>query len=274
MGGGCFCDRDFTVSEVEKIVKELRDSEKYVKKRYGYGLFQGKSCKIPTEDKSYKRFTEELNKAMRKYNINTCTRKSHFMAQIYWEGARFKTTLEYASGSGYNPGNHSAAKKHDHTKLGDGPRYKGRGLMQLTWRDTQMEYFEMILKESPALLGNKSIDILFDRGKLYKENYIYYSKSKKKRMTVIYDVDSASLIASNLYFSVDSAGWFWDKYKKYKGHNLNYYADFGGKYVNWISTLVNGGGNGKSNRKVYFEKLEKDVFKVKEECVNYDKIKK
>jgi len=295
----CFCDRDLELAELKLIVKQLRLSEK----KTSTSLFTDENCPLPSTDKTYERLLEELNKAFKTHNINSCIRKIHFFAQSYHETSRLETTLEYASGKGYDPGKHSESSKHDHTIVGDGPRYKGRGAMQLTWRDTQKKYFENIISKKPSLVGNIKIDDLFNRKKQYQEKYIYFktkldkkgqpiinSKGKKEREKIIdlIDVDSAGLLANNLFFAIDSAGWFWDVYKtieyekkaskeKYKEilhKNLNEVSDYGDKYLTIISKFVNGGGNGMAERQVYYNELKNNVFKFNTKCINRDKIKK
>ncbi|GAA4166627.1 hypothetical protein GCM10022217_40720 [Chryseobacterium ginsenosidimutans] len=297
--GKCFCDRDLELEELKLIVKQLRLSEKII----STSLFSDENCPLLNSDKTYDKLLEELNKTFSKYHINTCIRKIHFLSQSYHETSRLGTTLEYASGKGYDPGKHSESSAHGHTIVGDGPRYKGRGAMQLTWRDTQKEYFEYIISKNSPLVGNKKIDELFNRKKQYQEKYIYFkdkldkngkpiinSKGKKEREKVIdlIDVDSAGLLANNLFFAIDSAGWFWDIYKtieygskankeKYKEilhKNLNEVSDYGDKYLTIISKFVNGGGNGMAERHVYYNELKNNVFKFNTKCVNRSKIKK
>ncbi|AZA79801.1 DUF4280 domain-containing protein [Chryseobacterium sp. G0186] len=297
--GKCFCDRDLTLDELKLVVKQLRASEK----KKSTAIFADENCPLPESDATYERLLQEINTMFNTYHINTCIRKIHFFAQCYHETARLGTTLEYASGVGYDPGNHTESKQHGHTVVGDGPRYKGRGAMQLTWRDQQMEYFTYVISKKPQLVQGKKINDLFDRKKQYQEKYIYtrikldekgqpvLDKKKRKvkeKVVDLIDVDSAGLLANNLFFAIDSAGWFWDIYKtveysskanktKYKEilhKNLNEVSDYGDKYLSIISKFVNGGGNGMAERNVYYNELKTNVFKFNTKCINRDKIKK
>ncbi|WP_062055727.1 hypothetical protein [Aquimarina longa] len=243
--GECYCNRDLTTEEFKNIFTRIRKSEKL-----GNGILNHSNCAIPSDDKTFERLTEELNKTTKKYGINQCVQKMHFIAQLYWESARFTTGLEFADSSGYNPGQHDEAINNGNTQMGDGPKYKGRGFMQLTWRNSQIKYLKYAAKFDGDLKGKTDEEL-----ELRSNNYETY-------------------ISENLYYAMDSAGWFWSNYKKagskhseIKKKSLNEIALFGDKYINYISTLVNGGGNGKSERRKYYSLL-RNIFKYDFVCIN------
>ena len=245
----CYCYRDLTTREVKEIVIALRKSESSVYTGNDKdNLFFKDNCEIPEQDKTYEKFTVELNSIFKKYNINTCIRRIHFLAQIYHETDRLRTTKEYVTNASYAP-------------------YVGRGLMQLTW----------------------------------KSNYKLY-----KAYSGIDCVTNYEKIANNLKNAVDSAGWYWEQGKtlnnskpgtwkapnfngivgdavskekasvvktivtygsettKYGVINFNLLAD--NDWIDTISWLVNGGGNGLEERRTYLKELKK-IFNY-EKCFN------
>ena len=111
------------------------------------------------------KFIVPLNKTMKRYGITSKLRKAHFLAQIAHESGSLKYTEEIASGWAYE-----GRKSLGNTRRGDGIRFKGRGLIQLTGRT----------------------------------NYTKY-----KRHSGLNVVKYPHLIANDPKIAVDVSGWFW-----------------------------------------------------------------
>lgn len=70
-----------------------------------------------------------LNDAMDEFEINTPLRQAAFIAQIGHESGQLRYTEEVASGAAYE-----GREDLGNTVKGDGKRFKGRGLIQITGR--------------------------------------------------------------------------------------------------------------------------------------------
>lgn len=74
-------------------------------------------------------FAAPLTAAMDEFDISTPQRQAAFLAQIAHESASLHYTRELADGLAYE-----GRGDLGNTQSGDGPRYKGRGLLQITGR--------------------------------------------------------------------------------------------------------------------------------------------
>lgn len=168
-------------------------------------------------------FVRILNERLHKYGIDGPYHKAHFLSQCLHESAHLDTTLEFGSGVNYDPGWHADAEKNGNTVIGDGPKYRGRGLIQLTW----------------------------------KNNYKRFSKHSG-----IDCVNDSSLVAADMANAIEASCWYWRfngaVHKKFdaKG-DVNILVDNDRDNVTLITLAVNGGDNGLSERKKYFNLIKK-----------------
>lgn len=84
------------------------------------------------------KFFVPLTQAMLKYDINTPRRQAAFLAQLAHESGSLRYVEEIASGEAYE-----GRKDLGNTQPGDGKRFKGRGLIQITGRSN----YEQVGKE-------------------------------------------------------------------------------------------------------------------------------
>ena len=152
-------------------------------------------------------FAEPLIAVMERYAINTPVRQKHFLAQILHESGHLRWREELASGAAYE-----GRKDLGNTRPGDGRRFKGRGLIQLTGRANYERYNAAPV---PLSLG---IDLLrWPEAVAYKDE-----------------------------LCTDVSGWYWHN------HDLNDLADSPSLTETLtckaITKKINGGYNGLSER--------------------------
>lgn len=112
-------------------------------------------------------FTAPLVASMNANQVNTPIRQAHFLAQLGHESGSLIYTAELASGAAYE-----GRVDLGNTQPGDGPRFKGRGLIQITGRTNYTSY------------GN-------DRGRDYITGL------------------NPNLLATDPNIAADCSGWFW-----------------------------------------------------------------
>lgn len=98
-----------------------------------------------------------LGATLAQHDIGTALRAAHFLAQVCEESYGFSTTEEEDSGEKYE-----GKRGLGNTQAGDGPRFKGRGLIQLTGRANYAEYSELPqldLLAHPALAADPAISL-------------------------------------------------------------------------------------------------------------------
>ena len=89
---------------------------------------------MPHAKSRVQEFLEPLNAAMREFHINTPVRQAAFLAQIAHESGELRYVEEIASGIAYE-----YRKDLGNTQPGDGMKFKGRGLIQITGRNNYHE---------------------------------------------------------------------------------------------------------------------------------------
>jgi predicted chitinase len=216
-------DRKITVELLEKVTGK---SGSWFTGRGGgrtfIDEFQAKYPLIYKYDK-YK-FVAHLNDALERYKITSPHQQAHFVAQCFHESAAFETTVEFASGEQYDPGRHVNAIASGNAEVGDGPKYKGKGLIQLTW----------------------------------KNNYASYSAYRGVDF-----VRSPDLIAESMFNAIDVSCWYWRRNGAVsRRHNargdINVLIDNEPANVRLVTLAVNGGDNGLHERIKIYEAIAKE----------------
>ncbi|MBS1815429.1 MAG: chitinase [Acidobacteria bacterium] len=131
--------------------------------------FQGVMIHAPSA--TVERFLMPVIASMHVGGIDTPLRQAHFLAQVAHESGELRYTEELASGEQYE-----GRKDLGNTQKGDGVRFKGRGLIQLTGR----------------------------------ANYIAFGKFANADFTV---GDAMARISTEPMLAVQTAVWFWNQHE-------------------------------------------------------------
>lgn len=173
----------------------------------------------PTAPGNIADFVAPLNEVVTTCELNTPMRIACFLAQAAHESESFRFTKELGSGKEYE-----GRTDLGNTEPGDGVRYKGRGIFEITGKYNYMHCSE-------ALFNNK--------------NHL---------------LDQPKLLETPKY-AVLSAGWFWntrhlnaicdmpeDKTIMHNGATYDMFA--------WLTYHINGGLNGLADRLAYYERAK------------------
>lgn len=156
-------------------------------------------------------FIVPLNAAMVEFDINNPLREAAFLAQVAHESGELRYVRELASGADYDVGRKAAALGNTPEDDGDGERYKGRGLIQITgvanYRECSTALFgdpdlllfnperledpETACRSAAWFFSSRGLNSLADKGDFlritkvinggtthYKERVAYYERAK------------------------------------------------------------------------------------------------
>lgn len=101
---------------------------------------------LRARDEDVADFSSRLQQVMANRHIDTPLRQAHFLAQVGHESGEFRFRAEIANGEAYQ-----GRVDLGNLQPGDGRRFKGRGLIQLTGRANYGEYGRAIGREAELL---------------------------------------------------------------------------------------------------------------------------
>jgi predicted chitinase len=185
------------------------------------------------QDANIETLVRELNAMFKEYEINTCLRKIHFLAQAYHETLRFHRTYEQNAPSA----------------LHGGEFYRGRGLIHLSHQENFYNAKAYMQDRNAKEKGRSEVEkILVDNPQIKNNLDAFVRKT-----------------TTEMHFAVYSSGAYWGRYR------INQTAD--GDDILKVSARVNNpsattdkGVNGAEERTKHYNKL-KEIFEY-DRCIN------
>ncbi|WP_316633160.1 DUF4280 domain-containing protein [uncultured Flavobacterium sp.] len=258
LGTPCYCNRNIEVDEMIDIIYNLRDKQNYKSER---DVFFNKgseniasiritSGKLTDNKEKLKLFVNEMNIMFKKFKINTCKRKIHFIGQMYLETISFRYTYESRTEV---PSNYKG-----------GVAFQGRGMKQITHDYNYLAYYDYI--------NTTTFSATYMKHRVGYESVGECVENRKKANDLGLDDEFyenlktfAKNLSENLFHSFNSAGWFSTVY-----NSSTISAMDGGLKdddIEKVTKAINGGLNNISERKDY-TKWTKEFFKYDTECIN------
>ncbi|SHE56340.1 glycoside hydrolase family 19 protein [Dysgonomonas macrotermitis] len=157
-----------------------------------------------------------LNKYFHKYGVDTFERICAFLAQVGHESGQLKYVEEIASGKAYDTGSLAVKLGNTPEPDGDGQKYKGKGLIQVTGKTNYQKFTNWCI-------GNNISDI----------DFVKHPEMLKEPE-----------------YAVLSAFWYWSV------NILNRYATLKEDDFRKLTKVINGGLNGYADRKEIWDKAK------------------
>lgn len=211
---------------IEQLAKCMWLSESELEQIYPQEVDGGAAISHGTTDELREKYRTEINKCCYRYGINNRLRQAHFFGQGAVECESLNSMLEIASGEKYENNTDLG-----NTQKGDGPKFKGRGLKQLTGRYNYAQYW--------SFRGWLKAGADFDLG---------WERDTEKRFPRI---DNPEVLADSPFNCIDAGCWYIAHLRRRTVTAMD--ADDIGK----VTLLINGGDNGLPDRTKFTERIKK-----------------